>query len=332
MSFDQFRIRHLRDRRDLGSTVAIAVPLLGITASEGLLYFGYTWYALWGHLLTLLVTSLLPLWVRGETPTYQAILLVPLFRLVNLGMPVFFNLTIYWFPLIYGPLIPGLYLLKRSRDSNAQRTDSSIKSLLLPGLLVFTLLLAVDGELDIHTEPSAVLSVFWFLIIYGALVIGIYPNSRQGNSSLLRHRLKRILPVVPCILLLALFLAEIEFRILTPVALIPQWSVLNLLVISLVMFGFVGFVEELLFRGVLQPALQSRFGAIPGLLLSSGLFGLMHSGYGLPQEVVFAFVIGLLLGVIYDWTDSIGLVTILHGALNVFLFAVIPIQGSLLPK
>lgn len=331
MSFDRFRIRGLRERRDVESTVAVSVPLIGIAVSEGLLYFGYLRYALWGHLVTLLVTSLLPLRFESETTTYQALLLVPLFRLVNLGMPVFFNLTIYWFPLVYGPLIPGLYLLKRSRDSLTPQGDSSTWILILPGLLVLILLVVADGQLDSHVDPSAVITVFWFLVIYGALAVGIYTNRRSGNPSRSRERLKRILPFVPCILMLAVFLAELEFRILDPVALIPKWSPVNLLVIGVIMFGFVGFVEELLFRGVLQPTLESRFGAVPGLLLSSGVFGLMHSGYGLPQELLFAFVIGLLLGVIYDWTDSIGLVTVLHGALNVFLFAVIPMQGTLLP-
>lgn len=311
--------------------MAVWIPILGIVVSEGLLYFGYTWYALWGHLVTLLVTSLLPLRFESETTTYQALLLVPLFRLVNLGMPVFFNLTIYWFPLIYGPLVPGLILLKRSRDSVTQRGDSSTGLLILSGILVLSLLSVADGELDFQYAPSAVITVLWFLVIYGALVVGIYPRRESGAKSGLKQRLKRILPFVPCVLALAVFLAEIEFRILHPGALIPRWSAIDLLAISIVMFGFVGFVEELLFRGILQPTLESRFGVVPGLLLSSGLFGLMHSGYGLPRELVFAFVIGLLLGVIYDWTNSIELVTIIHGALNVFLFAVIPMQGSLLP-
>lgn len=331
MSFDQFRIRQLRDRPDLRSTVAVLVPLIGIIASEGVLYVGYTEYALWGHLVTLLVTTVLPLRMKSETTTYQALLLVPLFRLVNLGMPVFFNFTLYWFPLIYGPLIPGLLLVKQSQDVTVQRTAFTTPLILLPGFLILTLWFVVDGEFDLQIDPAAGLIVIWFVLLYGALVLGLAPARSRDPPSRLRTHVKRVLPVVPCVVLLALFLAELEFQILTPVALIPHWSAVHLLGISIVMFGFVGFVEELLFRGVLQPVLQSRFGAIPGVLLSSGLFGLMHSGYGLPQELAFAFVIGLLLGMLYDWTGSLGVVTILHGALNVFLFAVLPLHGSLLP-
>lgn len=325
MSFDQFGIWRLPNRRELRSSIAVSVPVIGIAVSEGLLYFGHTRYSLWGHLATLLVTSLLPLRFENETATYQALLLVPLFRLVNLGMPVFFNLTIYWFPLIYGPLIPGLYFLNRSRRSIAQDDSSQLGLLVLLGLLLLSLLLI---ELGSPVDPSIAITVFWLLLVYTAFIVVIYLVRESEDPSRYSERFKSILPFVPLALVLALFLAEIEYRILDPVALIPQWNAVNLLVISIVMFGFVGFVEELLFRGVLQPTLESRLGVLPGLLLTSALFGAMHSGYGLPQEVLFAFVIGLFLGVVYDWTDSIGLVTVIHGALNVFLFAVLPIQGS----
>jgi len=327
MSFDQLGLRRLGNRADIAATAAVTVPVLGILGSEAVLYAGYTGYALWGHLLTLLTTSLLPLRFGSDTRLYQALLLVPLFRLVNLGMPVFFNLTIYWFPLIYGPLIPGLYFIKRAQHGITPHRDYPTFLLLLPGGLILTLLLV---ELQARLTPAAALTVFWFLLIYGTLLVGIYPGRRSDDTDHTVPRLPRVVPLLPSILLLALFLAEIEFRVLNPVALIPQWSAGNLLVISVVMFGFVGLVEELLFRGILQPTLESRFGVVPGLLLSSGLFGALHSGYGLPGELVFAGVIGLLLGVIYDVTDSIVLVTLIHGALNVFLFAVLPFHTSIL--
>lgn len=242
----------------------VLVPLAAILVAEGLLFFGYTWYSLWAHLATLLLTTLAPLRYETETPTLRAFALVPLFRLVNLGMPVFFQLTVYWFPLIYGPLVPALYMLVRGQQP-------------------------VD------------------------------PDLRWKRATLL---------FAP----LALLLAEVEYAIIRPEALIPAWTPTQLGLITVVMVGFVGLVEELLFRGVLQRTLQSRLGRWTGLALASAVFGLMHSGYNVPAELAFAGAIGFVFGLIYDWTDSIALVTVIHGLLNVFLFAVIPMQGSLLAR
>lgn len=250
----------------LKENASIAVPVIGIVISETLLYFGYTTAALWGHVLTLLVCTLAPLRLSDQTETFAAFALVPLFRLVNLGMPVFFELTVYWFPLIYGPLIPALFLLMRRQAP-------------------------VD------------------------------PDLRVRRAGLL---------LVPLAIPMSVVLAEIEFRILRPDALIPTWDPIQLAAITIVMVGFVGLVEELLFRGVLQRTLQSRLGRWSGLALTSVVFGLMHSGYGIPAELAFAGGIGILFGLIYDWTDSIALVAVIHGVLNVVLFAVIPMQGSVL--
>lgn len=248
--------------------VAIVVPLVGIAISEGLLFVGNTGDALWGHLATLLFCTLGMLRLRGQLPLLRAFALVPLFRLVNLGMPVFFQLTVFWFPLIYGPLIPGLYLLVRSQSP---------------------------------VEPELV------------------------------RRPSQLVGLLPAAFLASIVLAELEFAILQPEGLIPAWTAQNVLLLAVVMVGFVGLVEELLFRGILQRTLQSELGRWPGLLLASGVFGLMHSGYGIPAEVGFAAGIGLALGLVYDWTDSLALVSIIHGTLNVFLFGVIPLRGSMLP-
>ena len=247
-----------------GVHVAILVPTVAIAISETLLYFDNLWYALWGHFVTLLICVFAPLYFE-ETRMFQVFALVPLFRLVNLGMPVFVDLTIYRFPLIYAPLIPGVYVVARNQNLNVPKVNSWREVLLFP-----------------------------FASVFGAL------------------------------------LAQIEFLIITPNALIPEWSPLNYLLIVVVMFGFVGFVEEWLFRGVLQRTLEDSIGRWGGLLLASAIFGLMHSAYGSVAEIAFAFALGLLFGLIYDRTDSLFLITVVHGSLNVFLFAVIPIHGLLL--
>jgi membrane protease YdiL (CAAX protease family) len=141
-----------------------------------------------------------------------------------------------------------------------------------------------------------------------------------------------LFPVVGIAVLVSLFvltvyLAEIEYGLITPAPLIPSLDFYHLAVLTAIMVGFVGFVEELLFRGVLQNVLERRLGLVPGLLLASGIFGLMHSVYGVPMEIVFASGVGVLFGILYDVTDSLVLVSVMHGFMNVFLFGIIPLTG-----
>jgi membrane protease YdiL (CAAX protease family) len=61
-------------------------------------------------------------------------------------------------------------------------------------------------------------------------------------------------------------------------------------------------LEELLFRGVLLRGYASRYGFPLGTLLSSGLFGLSHSG---PFSAASAMLFGTLAALLYQRTGSI---------------------------
>lgn len=240
----------------------VGLPTAGIVASEVSLFYGYMEFTLWGHFLTLLACVFVPLLRPEDTELLQMFALLPLFRLVNLGMPVFVELTLFWFPFVYAPVLPAIYLAIRTQPKLKLRFNPRVFSLLL--------------------VPALIVSAF---------------------------------------------LGEVEWIIITPEALITQWSVTQLLFIAVVMLGFVGFIEELLFRGVLQTGLKTHLGQWGAILLVSMLFGLMHSGYGSGLQLLFAGCLSLLYGIIYEYTDSFILITVMHGVLNVFLFAVVPIYG-----
>jgi len=56
-----------------------------------------------------------------------------------------------------------------------------------------------------------------------------------------------------------------------------------------------GFCEELLFRGVIQPAMIKKTGAVPGIIVTSILFAAFHVN---AQEFVSLFLLGLFLGIL----------------------------------
>jgi uncharacterized protein len=83
-------------------------------------------------------------------------------------------------------------------------------------------------------------------------------------------------------------------------------SPLELAVISLL----AGLGEEMLFRGVIQAALQGWLGPLPALLLASALFGLLHPITA--TYVVLAAVLGLYLGGVWMLTGNLLVVIVTH--------------------
>jgi hypothetical protein len=90
----------------------------------------------------------------------------------------------------------------------------------------------------------------------------------------------------------------------------------------------VGPIEELLFRGVAQGVLRKGFGVRAGIVLASGLFGLVHwvAVSGGPLEklayVTIAAVLGIVLGVLYERTETLVAPALAHGVYNSTLFLI----------
>ena len=77
-------------------------------------------------------------------------------------------------------------------------------------------------------------------------------------------------------------------------------------------------VEELLFRGFLQPVLVSAIGVFPGILATSALFGSLHllQNAFVWQSGVLIMIVGFVLGSIRHLTGSTKASTIVHIAYN----------------
>lgn len=67
--------------------------------------------------------------------------------------------------------------------------------------------------------------------------------------------------------------------------------------------------EELWCRGFIGRGLIANHGVIPGVLLSSLLFGIMHIE---PRQVAYATVLGVILHSVYLWTRSLLMPMLLH--------------------
>jgi membrane protease YdiL (CAAX protease family) len=78
-----------------------------------------------------------------------------------------------------------------------------------------------------------------------------------------------------------------------------------------------GVVEEIFFRGLLQPRI--------GLLASTGLFALAHLSYGQPFMLVGVTLLSLLYGLLVRWRQSVWAAIAAHTLFDlVQLLVVIP--------
>jgi uncharacterized protein len=87
------------------------------------------------------------------------------------------------------------------------------------------------------------------------------------------------------------------------------------------------FAEELLFRGVLYPLLRNRWGLWPGVLVSSLIFAVVHGDIAVG---VSAFVLGIILALVYEYSRSLWsavLVHVLNNGLKILLLYILVALG-----
>ncbi|MDI9396130.1 MAG: type II CAAX endopeptidase family protein [Euryarchaeota archaeon] len=241
----------------------LVVPVLAIAIAELMIYSGMIIEAMEVHAALLIGLSLSMLYIKNVEiqKTYQALILLPVLRLVNLSMPAFYDITLYLFVFIYGLLTIPVTIALISQGFTRERLGITFRR------------------------------------------IGIY---------------------IPLSIVIGLLLGVGEYLIFETDYLIPDLSIINLLMLTLVMVFLVGLVEETIFRSILQNRLEMFLGSRGGIIVTSALFGLMNSGYENIIGFFYAFLVSFLIGYMFYKTRSLPLVAMTHGFINVFLFGIIP--------
>jgi len=214
-------------------------------------------------------------------------------------------------------------------------------------LLALVALLGVGVALGLHVVPgfnnhefaralqlneaSAEFDI-WFNYdksMFGVLVLGLLFHDQLIRSW---SEIKRVvsliaLPIligIPLIYLFALSMAYSHFDF-TPSKLFWPWVLKNLF--------FTVLAEELLFRGLIQTAIEKRvryrYSAEIAMVIAAILFGLAHFAGGF-EYVILATVAGLLYGYTYKITGRIEAPIITHLVLNSahFIFFAYPYSIS----
>lgn len=71
--------------------------------------------------------------------------------------------------------------------------------------------------------------------------------------------------------------------------------------------------EETIFRGLILGGIRQKRNSFTAVLISAAIFGVIHV---IPQQVINAFVVGIILGYIYVRTSSLLAVVIIHAINN----------------
>jgi sodium transport system permease protein len=98
----------------------------------------------------------------------------------------------------------------------------------------------------------------------------------------------------------------------------PADLVLSVLVIAILPAA----CEEFVFRGVLLTSLARWLGSAAAVVLSAAAFGLVHFD---PVRPVFAFVLGVALGILRVRSDSLRHTAIVHGTFNTLTLFIAPL-------
>lgn len=160
--------------------------------------------------------------------------------------------------------------------------------------------------------------LFWVNKKYGLSkeVLGL----RKGNLNLLSHVLIGVIAAFIYFFLLQLT----PFRYgAAPIDLKLSYSSVNLILLPFSISGFATTVltpvsEEIMIRGFIYGYLRKKQGVFFGLFLQAVLFSLLHYNvYGNAlNAVVQTFIIGLILGLLYEKTESLYPSMICHGVIN----------------
>lgn len=118
-------------------------------------------------------------------------------------------------------------------------------------------------------------------------------------------------------------LGYLEYLILDPEPLIETLSWDQFWYPAVILMIFTGFLEEFIFRGMVQRANLQSMGEW-GLVFTASIFAVLHIGYLSIMDLLFVFVVGLYFSLVVHRSQSIWGVTLAHGLTNIGLFLIFP--------
>ena len=199
-----------------------------------------------------------------ETAGHQLLVsltLVPLIRIISLSLPLASIPSIWWYPIVYAPLLATSWFIIRTLGYKWSEIGLQVK----------------------RVSPQLLIASSGF--IFGLLEYFILREEAELTGLLMQK----------------------------------TWFLS-----ALILMMTTGFVEELIFRGVLQRSAEQALGRW-GIVYTGLLFAIVHWIHGSLLDIAFVFVVALFFGWMVKKTGSLLGVTLSHGIANIILFLVAPL-------
>ena len=165
----------------------------------------------------------------------------------------------------------------------------------------------------------------WYIVVNIPLLVAVLTMMRVQGIGFKDAGIKFSKPLTQIgIALTGIPLGFIDYLILKPESIAQGLSFWNLTLLAIGLGLSTGFVEELVFRGLMQPSAVEVFGERLGLIGVAVVFAALHIGWFSMIDLAFVFSIGLFYGFVTLKTGNIMGVSLSHGITNIVLFLVAP--------
>jgi len=220
---------------------------------------------------------------------------------------------LYCYGIVVAGMIISLIFTDQSRNVNQ----------LLQAIMILPVIRFVGSCMPIR-ELSPFLRVpIVYLIFFIPVLIVFYYSDLDSFRIGIR---KKGLYLFPVAIILGAILGFIEYYILAPERIVDEFTFENIFIGTVNIAIITGFIEEFMFRGLIQNFSKNIFKR-GYILYTNIIFATMHLVWGSYIEIGFVFLIGLLFSFIYLKTKNLIIVSTIHASINFFLYIIYPILG-----
>jgi len=220
----------------------------------------------------------------------------------------------------YGLVLHSLILLSLLVVSSLKHGEGSVSGFYL-SLSLAPLIRVISLSVPLASFPRYA----WYIVVNVPVLVAALALMRVRGIGFKDAGVKLGKPRdVAWIALTGIPLGFIDYLILRPESIATGLSFSGVLLLALGLGLSTGFVEELIFRGLMQPKAVEVFGERRGLVAVAAVFASLHIGWLSPLDLVFVFSVGLFYGFMTLRTGNIIGVTLSHGLTNVVLFLIAP--------